>query len=116
MTGISIPIRSSNLRSGHIASTPFLRPNKIASLGFSGGWLMVQKLTFEVSDPNVRFGSLADTQSPENIQMAEFGAEDASVSVCFRPKADIQGSRNSPASSGQKFDRSTLDPVQSPCD
>ncbi len=38
---------------------------------------------------SVRFGSLADTQSAEKCQLANFGTGDASVSVCFRPKADI---------------------------
>ena len=36
-----------------------------------------------------RFGSKADSQIPENCRKAEFGAEEASVSVCFRPIADI---------------------------
>ncbi len=52
MTGISIPIRSSNLRSGHMASAPFLRSNNPASPGLCGGWLMIQQLAFEVSNPN----------------------------------------------------------------
>ena len=39
---------------------------------------------------NVRFRWLADTQIPGNFPMAEFGAEDASVSVCFRPIADVR--------------------------
>jgi len=43
---------------------------------------------------NVRFRWLADTQMPGNFPMAEFGAEDASVSVCFRPKADTQRPEN----------------------
>ncbi len=30
---------------------------------------------------SVRFGSIADTQNPQNFRIAEFGAEDASVSV-----------------------------------
>ena len=43
---------------------------------------------------NVRFGSKAATQKPKNCRMAEFGTEDAFVSVRFRPKADIAS--NSP--------------------
>ena len=34
---------------------------------------------------NDRFGSKAVTQMPENCRIAEFGAEEASASVCFRP-------------------------------
>ncbi len=37
---------------------------------------------------NVCFGSLADTQMPENFQTVGFGAQDASANVCFRPEAD----------------------------
>ncbi len=44
---------------------------------------------------NVRFGSIADSQIPENYRKVEFGAEEASVSVCLRPIADIQRMINS---------------------
>ncbi len=37
---------------------------------------------------NVRFGSIADTQRPENFRMAEFRAENTSASVRLRPIAD----------------------------
>ena len=36
-----------------------------------------------------RFGSLADTQRPEECRIADFGAEEASANVRFRPIADI---------------------------
>ena len=40
-------------------------------------------------DAGVRFGSKADTQTLENLQMAGLGTQDAQVNVRFRPKADI---------------------------
>ncbi len=47
---------------------------------------------------SVRFGSKADTQKRENCRTVEIGAQDASVSVRFRPIADIR----EPAISGKK--------------
>ncbi len=42
------------------------------------------------------FGSKAVTQRPEKWRIAEFGVYDASVSVCFRPKADISRTKKTP--------------------
>ena len=39
---------------------------------------------------SVRFGSLPDIQKSEKCRIADFGAEDASASVRFRPIADIK--------------------------
>ena len=48
---------------------------------------------------NARLGSKAVTQKSEKRRIADFGAGDASASVRFRPKADIQevdSSRSTP--------------------
>ncbi len=80
--GFSAGLHLSELVILHQQNTPIITGQQVDMMKPGAGPYVIGR--------NARFGSEAATQKSEKCRIAEFGAEEAPASVCFRPKADIK--------------------------